>query len=118
MTGKKNKNLGKIILKEGDETITDNHQIANIFNDYFSNIASNIGFSDDITSVRDAIIDHQNHPSISKIREKYAKKDDDFDFKSVNEELTYMVNLSFRTATLADDLKNAELSPFTKRKIT
>ena len=86
MTGKKNKNLGKIIVKEGDETITDNHQIANIFNNYFSNIASNISFNDDITSAGDAIIDHQNHPSISKIREKYAMKDD-FDFKSVSEEL-------------------------------
>ena len=35
MTDKKNKNGGKIILQEGDETITNNHQIANIFNDYF-----------------------------------------------------------------------------------
>ena len=33
MTDKKNKNGGKIILQEGDETITNNHQIANIFND-------------------------------------------------------------------------------------
>ena len=88
MTDKKNKNGGKINLQEGDETITTNHQIANIFNDYFfSNVASNIGFNDDITSAGDAIIDHQNHPSILKIREKHAIKDDDFDCKSVSEEL-------------------------------
>ena len=29
----------------------------------------------------------KNHPSILKIREKHAIKDDDFDFKSVSEEL-------------------------------
>ena len=72
MTDKKNKDGGKIILQEGNETITNNHQIANIFNDYLSNIASIIGFDDDITSAGDAIIDHQNHHSILKIREKMA----------------------------------------------
>ena len=116
----------------------------------FSNIASNIGFDDDVTSAGDAIIDHQNHPSISKIREKHAIADDDFDFKSVSEELidkklrsinnrksqgydnipgkllhlaqaplaphlTYLVNLCFRTATFADNLKNAKLSPIHKK---
>ena len=45
-------------------TVTDNQLSANTFNDYFSNIASKIGFNDDITSARDAIIDHQNHPGI------------------------------------------------------
>ena len=87
MTDKKNKNWGKTILQEGDETFTNNHQIANIFNDYFSNIALNVGFNDDITSAGDAILDHQNHPSILKIREKHAIKDDDFDFKPASEEL-------------------------------
>ena len=151
MTDKKNKNGGKIILQEGETTVTDNHQLANIFNDYFSNIALIIGFNDDITSARDAIIDHQNHPSILKIREKYAIKDDAFDFNRVSEELidtklhsinnrksqgyenipgkllrlahaplaphlTYLVNLCFRTATFANNLKNAELSPIHKKE--
>ena len=31
-----------IILKEGDEIVTDKSRIANIFNDYFVNIANNI----------------------------------------------------------------------------
>ena len=95
-------------------------------------------------SAGDAIVDHPNHPSILKIRGKHAIKYDDFDFKSVSEELidkklrsinnrksqgydnipgkllrlayallaphlTYLVNLCFRTATFADNLKNAEL---------
>ena len=83
MTDKKNKNGGKTVLQEGDETIANNHQIANIFNDYFSNIASNIGFNDDIMPAGDVIFDHQNHPSILKIREMHAIIDDDFDFKSL-----------------------------------
>ena len=129
-------------------TVTDNHPIANIFISYFSNIALNIGFNDDITSARDAITDHQNHPSILKIKEKYVIKDDAFDFDPVNEELIdtklrsinnrksqgcdniagkllrlahaplapHLTNLCFRTATFANNLINAELRPFTKRK--
>ena len=151
MTDKNNKNGGKVILQEGETTVTDNHKIANIFNDYFSNIASNIGFNGDITSARYAIIDHQNHPSILKIRGKYAIKDDAFDFNPASEEvidtklrsinnrksqgyddipgkllrlahaplaphLTYLVNLCFRTATFANNLKNAELSPIHKKE--
>ena len=62
MVDKKNKKCGKIILQEGDETITDNHQIAKIFSDYFSNIALNIDFNDDIPSAGDAIIGHPAKP--------------------------------------------------------
>ena len=84
-------------------TITDNHQIASIFNDYFSNIASNIGFNDAITSARDAIIDHQNHPSILKIGEKYAIKDDAFDFDPVSEEL---IDSKLRSINIGVSLKD------------
>ena len=69
MTDKNNKNRGKVTLQKGETTVTDNHQIANIFNDYFSNIASNIGFNGDITSARDAIIDHQNQSHSQKGRQ-------------------------------------------------
>ena len=41
---------------------------ANIFNDFFSHIESNIGFNDGITSAGYTIIDHQNHPNILKTR--------------------------------------------------
>ena len=99
----KRQKWGKIILQEGEMTITDNHQIANIFNDYFSNIASNIGFNDAITSARDAIIDHQNHPSILKIREKYAIKDDAFDFDPVSEEL---IDSKLRSINIGVSLKD------------
>ena len=44
----------KIILQEGEETIVDNLKVANVFNDYFCDIALNIGFDDSIMSSCDA----------------------------------------------------------------
>ena len=65
-----------IILKEDDKIITDEREICDIFNDYFSHVAMDIGFKDDIPDdflTADGfarIIDkHCNHPSIIKIRE-------------------------------------------------
>ena len=64
----------KIILQEGEETIVDNLKVANVFNDYFCDIALNIGFDDSITSSCDANAKHVNHPSVleSKICTKYV----------------------------------------------
>ena len=76
MTDKRNgwnTNGGKLSLQEGEMTVTDNHLIANIFNDYFSTIASNAGFND-ITSARDAIIDHLNHQAYQRLRKNMRSK--------------------------------------------
>ena len=43
MTNKHTKSGDDIILKEGDNTIVDNNEVCEIFNDYFANIASSIG---------------------------------------------------------------------------
>ena len=45
----------KIILQEGEVTIVDSLKIANVFDDYFYDMALNIGFGDSITSSCDAI---------------------------------------------------------------
>ena len=65
-----------IILKEDDEIITDEREICDIFNNFFSHVAMDIGFKDDIPDdfqTADGfarIIDkHSNHPSVIKIRE-------------------------------------------------
>ena len=65
-----------IILKEDDEIITDEREIYDIFNDFFSHMAMDIWFKDDIPDdfqMADGfarIIDkHSNHPSVIKIRE-------------------------------------------------
>jgi hypothetical protein len=64
-----------ILLKEGDSIINDQNQVCEIFNSYFSNVATDIGFQDclpnDIkpTMILDIIEKHKHHPSIEKIRQ-------------------------------------------------
>ena len=73
----------KITLQEGEEIIVDNLKVANVFNDYFCDIALNTGFDDSITSSCDAIAKHVNHPSVLKIKDMYKISDDSFHFASV-----------------------------------
>ena len=74
----------KTILQEGEETIVDNLKVANVFNDYFCDVALNIRFDDSITSSCDAIAKHVNHPSVLKIKDMYKISDDSFHFMSVD----------------------------------
>ena len=74
----------KIILQEEEETIVDNLKVANVFNDYFCDIALNIGFDDSITSSCEAIAKHVSHPSVLKIKDMYKISDDSFHFMSVD----------------------------------
>ena len=80
-----------IILKEDDKIITDEREICDIFNDYFSPVAMDIGFKDDIPDdflTADGfarLIDkHCNHPSIIKIRE-HIQTQRYFYFTTVND---------------------------------
>ena len=72
MANKHTKSGDNIILKEGENTIVDNNEVGGIFNDYFANIASSIGFEDAITSVDDAIHKHHSHFSVIKIKDSLA----------------------------------------------
>ena len=58
MTNKNTRNRNNIILRENDNTIVDSNEVCEIFNNYFANIASSIGFEDGITSVEAAIQKH------------------------------------------------------------
>ena len=58
MTNKHTRNGNNIILREGDNTVIDNKAVCEIFNDYFANIASTIGFEDQIECVDSAIEKH------------------------------------------------------------
>ena len=80
-----------IILKEDDKIITDERDVCNIFNDFFSHVAMDIGFKDDIPDdfqTADGfakIIDkHANHPSVIKIRENIQTQQY-FYFTAVND---------------------------------
>ena len=80
-----------IILKEDDKIITDEREICDIFNDYFSHVAMDIGFKDDIPDdfltaddFGRIIGKHCNHPSIIKIRE-HIQTQHYFYFTTVND---------------------------------
>ena len=72
------------MLQENDKIVVDDKLVANIFNDYFCNIASTIGFDDPITTTHDVINKHRDHPSVLKIRETYSKEADSFSFSCVD----------------------------------
>ena len=55
-----------IILQENGKTVVNKHDVTEIFNDYFANVASSIGFFDKINSTTDAISKHEHHPSVVK----------------------------------------------------
>ena len=82
MTNKHTRNDNNIILREGDNTVVDNKAMCEIFNDYFANIASSIGFEDQIVCVDSAIEKHNSHSSVVKIK---ASMDElkNFNFRSV-----------------------------------
>lgn len=85
MTDRKNKQNVNIHLKmNDDEVVNDPQRVANVFNDYFSNVASSIGFEDAITSTPAAITKHKEHPSVIKIKRYLNKPDTHFVFKEVS----------------------------------
>ena len=47
------------MLQENGKIVIDDKRVANIFNDYFCNIASQIGFDDPITTTHDIISKHK-----------------------------------------------------------
>ena len=86
MSDKKYHNGGNITLNENGETITDVSRVSEIFNDFFLNIAMDIGFNDDVISASDAIRRRDQYPNVKRIREYYHAKNNDFDFHVVDTE--------------------------------
>ena len=73
MSDKRYKNGNSIILNEKDAIVNDPAQVAEIFNDFFTTVASGIGFDDTIISAADAIHKHKEHPSVEKIRRELMR---------------------------------------------
>ena len=67
-TDKRNKNANDIVLKDGDDVVSDPAKVTEIFNTYFSNVASTKGFEDEIVSIEDALQKQSQHPSVLKIK--------------------------------------------------
>ena len=82
-------------LVESDDIVTENKEIAEVMNDYFTNIASNLNlpkipkqssvthaFPDDIHRI---IHEYRSHPSVIAIQEKFSESDK-FDFKNIDDD--------------------------------
>ena len=67
----------KIILNENDKIISNNEEVADIFNDYFVNVADWIG--------KHYVFNHSDHPSLRMIDAKHFEKDA-FEFKPTDQE--------------------------------
>ena len=87
MTDKRHRNNNNFVLQENGKIVIDDKLVANIFNDYFCNIASQIGFHDPITTTHDIVSKHRYHPSIKKIRETYSVEANSFNFSCDNEDV-------------------------------
>ena len=64
---KSKNNQSKIILNENQITLSDNNEVADIFKDFYVNVAKDIG--------KDFTFDEKNHPSIEKILEQNISQD-------------------------------------------
>ena len=63
-----------IMLMENGEVIREPNKLCNVFNDYFVNIAKDIGINDPIKyddTIESIISQYMHHSSIEKIKENY-----------------------------------------------
>ena len=102
---KRFRNGRNIALSENDNIVNDPLTVAEIFNDYFSTAASDIGFDDRIETAIDAINKHSTHPSVLKIRGNH-NPEDPFSFHLVDSQQVSLAlkRLNARKATGYDNL--------------
>ena len=131
----------KIILNENEKMISNDLEVSEIFNNFFTNVAADIG--------KDYIFDAENHPSLEKIKErnfisdtftfqptsqaKISKIIDNFNIKKATgadkisvkllkfgkqaliQPITNLVNFSISTSSFPDKLKLAQVTPLFKK---
>ena len=105
ISDKNSRTGGNIFLQDGDKIVANSHCVSEIFNNYFSEVASEIGINESFTGANDAIRVYSNHPSIVKI-EKNLPVRKDFDFARVNEEavMKCLKNINPRKSTGYDNI--------------
>jgi hypothetical protein len=91
MTDKSAKSNDDIILREGDNILTDSQEICNVFNEFYTSAADSIGFSDEIPHFLDSydmmahiIRKYSEHSSIIEIK-THRNYDESFTFVPTNE---------------------------------
>ena len=85
-----------IILKDSNRTMTNNHELAETFNTFFSNITQNLKLNSNLVEIAEnpnisdpvskAIKKSEKHSSIIKIKEKMKNKNMSFSFSFVTKE--------------------------------
>ena len=97
-----------IILKEGENIVSDPNNVCQIFNEYFANVAMTIGFCENISfknDIQNVLNKYRDHTSIRKIKENITH-DTIFCFKHVNEETVYksLKELELKKASGYDEI--------------
>ena len=106
MSDKRYKNGNSIILNEKDTFLNDPAEMAEIFNDFFTTVASGIGIDDTIISAADAIRKHKEHPSVGKNRREFDEINGEFDFRPVTVDVVMqnIKNINPKKATGYDNI--------------
>ena len=79
MSNRNTSSSNNIMLMEENEIISDQKLVSEIFNNYFTNIANTIGFTDSLPEylTKDSIVQittkYENHPGIINNQTPYAK---------------------------------------------
>lgn len=81
----------EILLSENDKIISDQKQVCEVFNDFFVNVAKDIGNSTGNTH------NLSTHPSVMKISENIPKDTPNFSFKEVTTEDVHKIVSKFDT---------------------
>ena len=141
LSKRSNQGQSKIILTEDNEAISNDSEVAETFNNYFVNVAEDIG--------KDYMFDPKDHPSLNKIKELNLKKDA-FSFKLTDESsvskiidkfnpkkatggdkisvkllklgkpslvkpITTLINTTISASTFPSKLKQAQVTPLNKK---
>lgn len=78
LTNKGSNFENNIVLNENDKLLTNQNEISNVFNNFFINVAKDIG--------NDSIPIDENHPSVQKVKEISQADSDDLVFKPITED--------------------------------
>ena len=83
-------NHDNITLVENKETVSDNNEISETLNNFFSEVATNLKFPQyvNVEGIEDpvagAVEKYKNHPSIRLIKENYRNTNNTFRFENVS----------------------------------
>ena len=100
------KNGNSIILNEKHTIVNDLSQVADIFNEFFTTVASGIGFDDTIISAADAIRKHKEHSSVGQIHHEFGEINGEFYFRPATVDLVMqnIENVNPKKATRYDNI--------------